>query len=237
MSESPIYNHDPIEEIRPDVFMVRGCIKMNALMTLSRNMAIVRHGDELTLINSVRLSEAEEKRLESFGTVKRVLRLGAMHGVDDAYYLKRYGAELWSAGPSSAYPEPKADVTVDESTVLPFPDAEIFRINGSKEPEAMLLLKRGPGLLLTCDAIQNYGDYRFNNWFARRMMPLIGFAKTTIIGPLWVKKMTPDGMSLESEFRRLLGLEFDQLLSAHGSLLKEGAHEAYERALNKMYPR
>jgi hypothetical protein len=160
-----------------------------------------------------------------------------MHGSDDSYYMDRYGAELWTSGPSSAYPEPNAHVTVDETTTLPFPNAEIFRMNGSKEPEAMLLLKRGAGLLITCDAIQNYGDYRFNNWFARRVMPLIGFAKTTVIGPMWVKMMTPDGMSLESEFRRLLGLEFDQLLSAHGSLLTTGAHEACERAVDKTYPR
>ena len=28
---------------------------------------------------------------------------------------------------------------------------------------------------LTCDAIQNYGDYSHNNWIARMMMPIIGF--------------------------------------------------------------
>jgi hypothetical protein len=89
MSESPIYNHDPIEEIQPDVFMLRGCIRMNALMTITPNMAIVRHGDELTLVDSIRLSQAEEKRLESLGTVKRILRLGYMHGSDDAYYMDR----------------------------------------------------------------------------------------------------------------------------------------------------
>jgi len=66
-------------------------------------------------------------------------------------------------------------------------------------------------------------------------MPLIGFPKTTIVGPMWVKMMTPEEGSLESEFRRLLELEFDQLLSAHGSLLETGAHEACERAVDKMF--
>jgi hypothetical protein len=37
---------------------------------------------------------------------------------------------------------------------------------------------------VTRDAIQNYGDDRFNNWFARRVTPLIGVAKTTIVGRL-----------------------------------------------------
>ena len=128
------------------------------------------------------------------------------------------------------------DVEFDASTRLPFPDAELFCFAGLKQNEAALLLRRGPGLLITCDAIQNYGDYRFNNLFARLMMPLIGFPKTTIVGPMWVKAMTPEGGNLASEFRRFLELDFDRLLSAHGSLLETGAHEACERAVDKMFP-
>ena len=238
MSDTPIYDHDPIEELQPDVFMVRGSIRMNALMTITRNMAVVRHQGELTLVDPIRLHAAEEARLEELGTVKRILRLGPMHGVDDPYYIERYGAELWAPGLSKAHPEPKPDVTFDATTPLPFPDAELFCFEGLTQPEAVLLLRRGQGLLVTCDAIQNYGDYRFNNLPARLMMPLIGFPKTTIVGPVWVKLMTPKGGNLEDEFRRLLDeLDFDQLLSAHGSFLASGAHAACQRAVDKMFSR
>ncbi len=151
--------------------------------------------------------------------------------------VERYGAELWAPGLSKAFPEPKPTLTFDATTPLPFPDAEMFCFDGLKQPEAALLLKRGAGLLITCDAIQNYGDYRYNNLAARLLMPFIGFPKTTIVGPMWVKMMTPEGGSLESEFRRLLDLKFNQLLSAHGSLLETGAHEACERAVDKMFSR
>jgi hypothetical protein len=237
MSDSPIYDHDPIEEIQTDVFMVRGCIKMNALMTITRNMAIVRHAGELTLVDPIRLSAAEEKRLDALGAVKRILRLGPMHGVDDPYYIERYGAQLWAPGPSQAHPKPKPTLEFDAWIELPFPDAELFCFEGLKQPEAALLLRRGTGLLITCDSIQNYGDYRYNSLVARLLMPFIGFPKTTIVGPMWVKMMTPEGGSLESEFRRLLEFDFDQLLSAHGSLLETGAHEACERAVDKMFSR
>ncbi len=235
MSDSPIYPHDPIEEIQPDVFMVRGSIKLNALMMITRNMAIVRHEGELTLVDPIRLSAEEEKRLEALGEVKRILRLGPLHGLDDAYYIERFGAELWAPGLSEAYPEPKPSVLVDETSPLPFPDARLFCFEGSKQAEAALVLERGRGLLITCDAIQHYGDYRFNNLPARLVMPFIGFPKTTIVGPIWVKMMTPEGGSLEGGFRRLLDLEFDQLLSAHGSLLTTGAHAACVRAIDKMF--
>ncbi len=237
MPESKRYPHDPIEAIQPDVFMVRGEIALNPLLSLSRNMAILRHAGELSLVDPIRLSPEEEARLESMGDVKRVLRLGSLHGVDDGYYVERYGAELWAPGPSEAHPEPKPTHTWDESTPLPFPDAELFRFEGLKQPEGALLLKRGKGLLLTCDAIQHYGDYSHNNLPARLVMPFIGFPKRTIVGPIWVKLMTPEGGSLESEFRRLLERDFDQLLSAHGTFLASGAHAGCERAVEKMFGR
>ena len=158
-----------------------------------------------------------------------------MHGVDDPYYIERYDAELWAPGHSEAHPEPKPTLMFDATTALPFPNASLFCFKGLNQPEGALLLSRGPGLLITCDAIQNYGDYRHNNLVARLLMPLIGFPKTTIVGPMWIKVMTPESASLESEFRRLLELDFDQLLSAHGSFLETGAHEACERAVDKMF--
>jgi hypothetical protein len=136
MSHPRAYPHDPIEEIQPDVFMVRGCIPLNGLLRISRNMAIVRHAGELTLVNPIRLSEAEEKHLETLGAVKRILRLGPMHGVDDPHYIGRYGAELWAQAVSEAYPEPRPDVIVDASTALPFPDAELFCICSSPATES-----------------------------------------------------------------------------------------------------
>ena len=237
MIDPPVYPHDPIEEIQPEVFMVRGAIRMNALLRITRNMAIVRHDGELTLVDPIRLSAVEEKRLEALGSVKRILRLGPFHGVDDAYYAHRYGAELWAPGASTAHPEPKPSLVWDESTPLPFPDARLFRFAGLKQAEGALLLSRGKGLLITCDSIQHYGDYSHNNLPARIVMPFVGFPRTTLVGPIWLKLMTPPGASLEGEFRRLLGLDFDQLLTGHGTFLASGAHAACERAVDRAFSR
>ena len=96
-------------------------------------------------------------------------------------------------------------------------------------------MKRHGGVLFTCDAIQNYGDYRHNTLLARLVMPFIGFPKTTLVGPIWLKLMTPEGASLRGEFDRLLGLEFDHLLAAHGSFLRGGAQAAVEKAIEKAF--
>jgi hypothetical protein len=237
MPHPPAYPHDPIEEIATDLFMVRGSIRMNALMRITRNMAIVRHQGELSLVNPIRLDEAGERQLLALGEIKRILRLGPMHGLDDPYYVERFRAEFWAQGESETYPEPKIEQKLAADRPMPFPDAELFAFEGANQPESALLIRRDPGILLTCDAIQHYGDYRHNNLLARILLPFIGFPKTTLVGPIWVKMLTPEGGNLESEFRRLLELDFDQLLSAHGSLLETGAHEACERAVDKMFSR
>ena len=237
MPHPPAFPHDPIEEIATDLFMVRGSVRMNALMRITRNMAIVRHQGELSLVNPIRLDEEGERRLLALGDIERILRLGPMHGLDDPYYVERFGAEFWAPGESETYPEPKIEQKLAADRPLPFPDAELFAFEGTKQPESALLVRRDPGILLTCDAIEHYGDYRHNTLLARLVMPLIGFPKTTVVGPIWLKIMTPEGGSLKSEFERLLRLDFDRLLSAHGSLLETGAHDACERAVDKMFSR
>jgi len=236
MPHAPVYPHDPIEQIAPDLFMVRGSIRLNPLMRITRNMAIVRHDGELSLVDPIRLDEGGERDLLALGEVRRILRLGPMHGVDDPYYVERFGAELWAPGESQAYPEPKAAQRLAPDQPLPFPDAELFSFTGAKEPEVALRVGRDPGVLLTCDAIQHYGDYRYNTWLARLVMPRIGFPKTTIVGPMWLKLMTPEGGSLEQDFERLLHLDFDRLLSAHGSLLESGAKAAVTAAVRRAFP-
>ena len=231
----PFYPHDSIEEIISDVFMVRGTIRMNALMRITRNMAIVRHEGEVTLINPIRLDQAGLDQLGTLGDITRIFRIGPMHGIDDPFYIDRYGCELWAQETSSTYPEPKPDRLIDASSVLPFPNAKLFTFEGMLRKESALLIEREGGLLLTTDSLQHYGDYRHNNFFARTLMPFIGFPRKMVVGPIWLKMMTPEGGSLESEFRRLLELDFNHFLSAHGSLLRDSAHDAVADAVDRAF--
>ena len=235
MNYAPAYPHDPIEEIGEDLFMARGSIRLNALGRITRNMAIVRHAGELTLINPIRLSAAGEEQLKTLGEVKRIMRLGCMHGIDDLYYVNEFGAEFWCQPGGTTYPEPDIDVEMTSGSELPFPDAQLFCFESTTQPESALLINRGGGILLACDAIQHYGDYGRTSLIPRLLMPFIGFPKTTLIGPIWLKLMTPDGGSLRVEFERLLALDFDSLLSAHGSFLRTGARSAVERAVARAF--
>ena len=225
--------HGPIETITERISFVRGSMRMNPLLRISRNMAILRDEDGLTLVNPIRLTASGEEALARLGSVKRILRLGAMHGIDDPYHKARFGAELWAEPSGTIYPDPPVDR--DISAEFPLPDATLFRFERTLQPEAALQIAGSPRVLLTCDAIQHYGDYTYNNWMARMAMPFIGFPKTTVVGPIWLKRMTPAGASLQGEFERLLELDFEALLSAHGTYLSYGAKAAVRRAVERTF--
>ena len=238
MSEPPIYPASNPCEIAPDLFAVYGSIKVNPIIRFTRTMTVVRQGGELTLISPVRLDDPGLAALEALGNVRHVMRLGAFHGLDDAFYTERYGAEFWSFPGGTTYTTPAITHEMEENGALPFADATLFQFNGINEPEGAICLHRGAGILITVDAIQSYATAPHKphtNLLARIMMPFIGFPNVTLVGPIWTKVMTEDKASLRREFERLLQLPFDQLIAAHGTFLPTGAHAAVEQAMRERF--
>ena len=227
--------HDDLQPLGNDVWWVPGTMRLNWYMTISRNMVVVRSGDELTLLNPIRLDEWGEAALEKLGRVRHLVRLGCFHGCDDVYLKQRYGAEFWCQADSRRYPEPTPDRELEQGGALPFPDAQLVAFQAVKRPECALLIKRGNGILVTCDSFQYYPNWERHSLVARLMLPRIGFSKRLLIGPLWKKFQTPDGGSLQPDFERLLELDFDALVSAHGAPLMQGAKAAARAAVTDAY--
>ncbi|MFK8021933.1 MAG: hypothetical protein AB8B86_19405 [Pseudomonadales bacterium] len=230
--------HDPPKQIGEDLFVVHGSVQIIPVAKLTRNMTIVRNQGELTLINAVRLDEPGLESLEALGEVKHVLRLGPMHGMDDDFYVDRYNAEFWSFEGGTTYTTPNITRRLVEDRELPFPKAKLFAFKHMTEPEGAILLERSPGVLLTCDAIQSYSTaphMPHTAWLMQKLLPLLGFPSKTIIGPIWVKKLTTDREGIKSEFERLMKLDFDQLLAGHGTFLERNAHKELEQAFEKMF--
>lgn len=227
--------HDPIVEIFPDVFLVRGSMRMGRGMRISRNMTVLRHDGELTAINAIRLSRPAEQELEKLGKVKHLIRLGNFHGLDDRYYVDRFGTTFWCQAQSRHYSDPPPDVVLEAAVALPVPDAELFVFEHTRRPECALLVNREDGILITCDSLQHWGDRRYCSLLVRLMMPFIGFRRATLIGPLWLKYMTPADAGLVLDFQRLLALRFRHLVNAHGSLLRDNAHAAATAAVRHAF--
>lgn len=217
--------HGDIIEVFSDLYFVTGSIVMGSLlpMRFSRNMTIIREGDELTLVNSVRLDEAGLAQLDKLGKVTNVIRLAAFHGMDDPFYQDHYGAKIWSVNAPyvsgfSKDPQPEdvyfhSDLLLSESTELPVKDAKVIELTSCSPSETLLLLERDDGIIISGDCMQNWDKPdEYFNLFAKIMMRLMGFIKPCNIGPGWLRTARPD----PTELKNILNLNFQHVLPAHG---------------------
>ncbi len=237
----PALPHGSIEELLPGVFSVTGTVAISGPLTMrfSRRMTIVREGERLVLVNSVRLDEAGLTALDKLGKVTDVLRLAAFHGMDDPFYRERYGAKIWAvrgqryiagfaANSENVYFEP--DEYMDRTTELPLAGAKLLVID-STPPEANLLLAREGGVLVSGDSLQNWaGPDPFFNWPARLVMRMMGFFRPHNIGPAWRKQTKPPAEQL----RALLDEPFDHVVPSHGAPVLGGARDKYRPALERL---
>ncbi len=230
----PAMPHEPLRPLTPDVWWLRGSVRMFPTMTINRVMVVVRHAGELTLINAVR--PEDPKILEELGEVKHVVKIGT-HGMDDAWFAERYGATRWAA--EGAVGAEGADAALGPDTDAPVPGMRCFAFEETRDPELALVLDREgaeDGLLVTCDAVQSWQDTALCSLPAKVATYAMGFnARPAQIGPPWRKRMTPDGGSLERDFRRLLELPFDAVIGGHGNPLMSGAKEALRATVDATF--
>lgn len=230
----PAYPHDEIASLYPNVYLLHGSIKMGPGMRMNRNMIILKNGDELVLINPVRMSNEGLSKLDSLGTVKHILRLGDFHGLDDAFYIDRYNCQFWAQDGQSTYQTPKPTNLISAAVESPVPNSEFFIFESAEYPEAALLMSDHK-LLITTDSVQYHADWSYFSWFTKVVFKLLGFKIGINIGPPWLKRVTPKGGSLKNDFEKLLNLDFDSIVGAHGLQLKSGAKASLKAEMGRIY--
>ncbi len=232
---APALPHGRLEEVFPDVFFVTGTMKtvlMGAHWHFSRNMVVVRDGQALSLINTVRLDEVGLAQLDALGEVKNVLRIGALHGLDDAFYVQRYQARLWALPGMSHAPGLEPHQLLSEDGEQPFGGCSTFVFRHTQLPEAIVRIDRAGGILVACDALQNWlAPDAFFSEESRQTMAEMGFFQEANIGPVWQQVNAPQA----ADFQRLQALPFRHALCGHGQPLRERAHEAYAQRFAQVF--
>jgi hypothetical protein len=218
--------HGPIEEVFPDVFMVKSGYKAGVGVMFERNMTVWRRaGGELVVFNSARLTEDGERELDKLGKVAHVVRLAAFHGLDDPYYVDRYKAALWGAAGM------KHDGKAISATDHPLGDADVFHFAAGNHAELCAILPMAGGVLVAGDSYQNWTTTKHCSLLVRAMMPFMGFGPACIGGP-WLKKM---GNGVKVDFERLAKMDWKHLIPAHGTVLNDSARDQLGSAIAKRF--
>ena len=225
----PASYHLPVRECFPGVWLASSAISMaiplKLKITFSRNMVAVLGSEGWVLLNPVRLSESAEAELLAKAPFKHAVRLGALHGRDDRYYVDKFGVEFWGAAGKQAYPEPKFSREITEEGSFPIPGARVVIYKAAKMAECVVCLPQHR-LLVSCDSVQHYEHDSLLSALGKLVMRPMGFFKPCVIGPIWLKNATPQGGSMRPDFERVLALDFDNLISGHGTPKIGGAKEA-----------
>ncbi len=238
MQFTPVWPHGDIREIFKDVFFLTGTNKIHhdgADIQTSRNMIIIRNGSELTLINTVRLSEEGLKKLDRLGKVTNIVRIGAFHGRDDAFYKSQYpDAQLWTLKGMTYDNGLKSDRDLIPEGAMLFPNSSLFVFETSALPEGILHIEQDGGILISCDSIQNITSIdEFYNLATAESFKNQGLIKPANISPIWLGATHTNA----TDFYRLLKTKtFRHLLTAHGEPLMNTAFEQVTATYARTFP-
>ena len=229
----------PLTAVFEDVWWAWGTTRFFPGAEFPRNMTVIRQDGHLVVIHPVMLPPPEQRKLEALGPIEHIVRLGDYHGMDDALYLRRYGATLWA--PRGAYPHEGAPVGRELAPGGPLPlcDAALLEFDVARAPELVLHVNRHGGGLLTCDSIQNWERTPEGcTLLGALMSKLMGFRGRACIGPGWRKFNEPKtGPGFGPRFHEILALEFRHLLSAHGPPVLGTARDDLSAVVRRTYPR
>lgn len=204
-------------------------------------MYVIKEGEDLTLVNTVRLNDAGLAALDKLGKVKNIIRIAGFHGMDDPFYKSRYNVKLYSVDAPFAKgvsTEPaqediyfEADEILKSDSELPIANASYLEISSSQPKEGILLLNRDGGIAITGDSMQNWEQPdEFFNFVGGFVMKRAGFIRAYNIGPGWLQYAKPD----LKEVLACTESKFENLLPSHGSPVLGGAYQKYVTTLEKI---
>jgi hypothetical protein len=236
-SYPPALPQDPIVELLPNLYLLRGSCDVMPGVSINRNMVILRQSNELSLIGSVRMTPDNEQALAHLGEVAHLVRIGG-HDMDMEYTIARYKPKLWCvAGAETDVPLGSNDsiASFDTGTGLPCLDADVLPFRGISIVEVGLLWREHGGVLITSDALQHYGDWRFFNLRSRLVHPLMGFRRGMIVGPIWHRLLTTDESATRDSFDALLDQSFRHMIGLHGTFCRDVAKDKVRDAIHREF--
>ncbi|MBV8756624.1 MAG: hypothetical protein JO257_05100 [Deltaproteobacteria bacterium] len=235
----PAGKHGELTEVLPGIYFVTGTVKLPGPLPVrfSRNMTVVKQGDRLVVVNSVRLDDAGLAALDKLGKVTDVVRLAANHGMDDPFYAERYGAKVWAvkgqrytAGFNTSRPDTyfTPHHEMDATTELPIAGAKLTVIDST--PSEGLLVLDG-GTIISGDCLQNWAaPDAYMSGLGKFMLKRMGFMKPHNIGPGWLRQGKPP----HAQLRALLDLPFVNVLPVHGTPVLGDAPALYKPAIERV---
>ena len=161
------------------------------------------------------------------------MRIGDLHGLDDAFYVARYpNTKYWGLPGMTAKNGIAPDHFLSADGSRPFDDCSVFEFKTTNRPECILRLDREGGIMLACDALQNWevSDKYFDER-SEKLMGEMGFFTKANCGVLWMMVNEPK----PEDFLRLKEVSYEHALCGHGEPLLGAASQFYNASFNRLF--
>ncbi|HKW83809.1 MAG TPA: hypothetical protein VJN68_08645, partial [Burkholderiaceae bacterium] len=115
---------------------------------------------------------------------------------------------------------------------VPFKGCTVFAFETTRMPECVLRIDRAGGILVACDALQNWVEP--NEYFSdesREMMRGMGFFQAANFGPLFMQVNQPK----VGDYARLGAIPYRHALCGHGVPLRDNADQAYAERTRQVF--
>ena len=223
--------HGPLTKVSDNVYVVQGSFKMGPGLLLSLTMTIVKRESELTIVNSMRVGPEVEEEIKALGDIKSVVRICSNHGASDEYYVDTFGATYYdlplAAETPGASKVPATDKLIENGSAPPsIPDAKLVILENLKMPDAVLYLPDDGGTLICGDFIQNGIPSPHESFLVTHVLgKLLGFNTGLLTCPPPFFKFYGDGKDVSVNVAKIMEMDFDTVITAHGPYVKGGAKE------------
>jgi hypothetical protein len=209
-----------LRELDRDLWCLDADLRIHAGFHLPIRMTIVRLADGgLWLHSPVAIDDATAAAIDALGPVRHIVAPSLLHHLFAEPACRRWPEAELHAPASLASKRPNLEIDRPLAEDSRWPDIAIVRIAGAPRIDEHVFVHRPSGTAIVTDLVFNLHEV------AGAMSPLIlrmvGAWRKLAQSRIW-RAGTKDRAAAKASCERLLALEFDRLVPAHGELV-EGA--------------
>ncbi len=222
-----------LEAIATDLWVVNAQLRMMPGFYFPIRMTVARApAGGISLISPVAIDDALAQRLSELGPVERLIAPNVFHHVHLASAAARY-ATAQVLGPRALQAK-KPEVRFSEALVSGARrdwGLELVELKGAPWMNEHALLHTQSRTLIVTDLVFNMGPNEVRGALTPWVLRMVG-AWDKLGTSRLLKRNVADRSQFASSLDTLLDLDFDNLVMAHGALIRGGARERLAAALS-----
>jgi hypothetical protein len=225
------HTHDLMQRLTDGVWHAVATLRMPTGAALPIRMTVLRLDDGSLLVHSpIQFDERLAQSVERQGTVRYILAPNGFHHLFVAQWQARFPeAECW--GPkvlSRKRPDLRLDEHFDENVDAPWrPAVQVELIGGMPKVQELALYHVASRTLVVTDLVFNIHNASGALKWVLRLMGTHDRTEMSRLLRLFVKDKSAFGRSID----RLLSLQVDRVIMAHGEVLEGRRCAAFEAAI------